>query len=436
MPPKGPFALIDGNNFYVSCERAFRPGLEGRPVIVLSNNDGCAIARSNEAKALGIKMGHPWFQVRQAWPDASITALSANFALYGDMSNRLMGIAAGLGPDQEVYSIDETFIGLAGIPGDLVRRSRAVRERILQWTGLPTCVGIGQTKTLAKLANHIAKAAERKPGSYPAEMAQVCDLGRLPASDMDALMAATEVGEVWGIGPRIADQLRVLGVRSVLDAARLDPATVRRRWSVVLERTIRELQGQPCIGLEQAPPAKQQIACTRSFGQPVTELAPMVQAVSEFAARTGEKLRAQGGRAGQVLVFAHTSPFRPGKSYSRAITLSLRRPSSNTLDLVATAARGMRAIFRPGYQFMKAGVLLLDLVPEGQEQGELPLDDDGEASARLMTAVDAINDRYGQGSIRVASAGVQGEKREFEMRQQLRTPRYTTRWDELPVVRA
>lgn len=435
MRPAGPFALIDGNNFYVSCERAFRPALEGRPVIVLSNNDGCAIARSNEAKALGIKMGHPWFQVRQAWPDASITALSANFALYGDMSNRLMGIAAGLGPDQEVYSIDETFIGLAGIPGDLVRRSRAVRERILQWTGLPTCVGIGQTKTLAKLANHIAKAAERKPGSYPAEMAQVCDLGRLPASDMDALMAATEVGEVWGIGPRIADQLRVLGVRTVLDAARLDPATVRRRWSVVLERTIRELQGQPCIGLEQAPPAKQQIACTRSFGQPVTELTPMVQAVSEFAARTGEKLRAQGGRAGQVLVFAHTSPFRPGKSYSKAITLSLRRPSSNTLDLVATAARGMRAIFKPGYHFMKAGVMLLDLVPEGQEQGELRLDDEGEAAGRLMTAVDAINDRYGQGSIRVASAGAQVKKRMFEMRQQLRTPRYTTRWDELPVAR-
>ena len=435
MRPAGPFALIDGNNFYVSCERAFRPGLEGRPVIVLSNNDGCAIARSNEAKALGIKMGHPWFQVRQAWPDAGITALSANFALYGDMSSRLMGIAAGLGPDQEVYSIDETFIGLAGIPGDLVRRSRAVRARILKWTGLPTCVGIGQTKTLAKLANHIAKAAERKPGNYPAELAQVCNLASLPASDLDALLAATEVGEVWGIGPRIADQLRVLGVRSVLDAARLDPATVRRRWSVVLERTIRELQGQPCIGLEQEPPAKQQIACTRSFGQPVTTLEPMVQAVSEFAARAGEKLREQGGRAGQVLVFAHTSPFRPGKSYSKSMTLSLRRPSSNTLELVATAGRGMRAIFKPGYHFMKAGIMLLDLVPEGQEQGELPLDEAGEASERLMGAVDAINDRYGQGSIRVASAGAQVKKREFEMRQQLRTPRYTTRWDEVPVAR-
>ena len=380
-------------------------------------------------------MGHPWFQVRQAWPDAGITALSANFALYGDMSSRLMGVAAGLGPEQEVYSIDETFIGLAGIPGDLARRSHAVRSRILQWTGLPTCVGIGPTKTLAKLANHIAKSAERKPGSYPAELAQVCNLAILPASELDAIMAATEVSEVWGIGPRIAGQLRMLNVRTVRDAASLDPATVRRRWSVTLERTIRELQGQPCIGLEQQPSAKQQIACTRSFGQPVDSLEPMVQAVSEFAARAGEKLRAQGGRTGQMLVFAHTSPFRPGKSYSKSITLALRRPSSNTLDLVATAARGMRAIFKPGIQFMKAGVMLLDLAPEGQEQEELPLDNEGEASERLMSVLDAINDRYGQGAIRVASAGTQVKKREWEMRQQLRTPRYTTRWDELPVAR-
>ena len=380
-------------------------------------------------------MGHPWFQVRQAWPDAGITALSANFALYGDMSSRLMGVAAGLGPEQEVYSIDETFIGLAGIPGDLARRSHAVRSRILQWTGLPTCVGIGPTKTLAKLANHIAKSAERKPGSYPAELAQVCNLAILPASELDAIMAATEVSEVWGIGPRIAGQLRMLNVRTVRDAASLDPATVRRRWSVTLERTIRELQGQPCIGLEQQPSAKQQIACTRSFGQPVDSLEPMVQAVSEFAARAGEKLRAQGGRTGQMLVFAHTSPFRPGKSYSKSITLALRRPSSNTLDLVATATRGMRTIFKAGYDFMKAGVMLLDLVPEGQEQGELALDDEGQASARLMTAVDAINDRYGKGVIRVASAGVQVRKREWEMRQELRTPRYTTRWCEVPVAR-
>ncbi len=432
----GPYALIDANNFYVSAETCFRPDLQGRPVIVLSNNDGCAIARSQEAKALGIKMGHPWFQVRQAWPDAGITALSANFALYGDMSSRLMGIAAGLGPHQEVYSIDETFIGLAGVPGDLRRRSIGLRNRILQWTGLPTCVGIGSTKTLAKLANHIAKTAERKPGSFAPALAGVCNLNALPGSDLDAVFASIEVGEIWGIGPRIAAQLRELGVNTVLDAVCLDPAMVRRRWSVTTERTIRELQGQPCMALEEHPPPKREIACTRSFGSPITELEPMIQAVSEFAARAAEKLRAQGGTAPQMLVFAQTSPFRPGKSYSRSITLSLRRPTSNTLDLVATAARGMRAIYRPGVQFMKAGVMLLDLVPPGHEQAELALDSDKASADRLMGALDAINDRFGQGTMRVASAGVQLRKREWEMRQELRTPRYTTRWDEVPVARA
>ncbi len=244
------------------------------------------------------------------------------------MSSRLMGIAAGLGPDQEVYSIDETFIGLAGVPGDLAGRSRAVRDRILRWTGLQTCVGIGSTKTLAKLANHIAKTAERQPGSYPAELAQVCDFGRLSGSDLDAVFAGTEVGELWGIGPRIVDQLRVLGVRTVLDAARLDPATVRRRWSVTLERTVRELQGQPCIGLEQAPAPKQQIACTRSFGQPVTELVPMVQAVSEFAARAGEKLRSDGGR-GQVLVFLRTrARFGPARAIPRPLRCRCAGPAA------------------------------------------------------------------------------------------------------------
>lgn len=199
---------------------------------------------------------------------------------------------------------------------------------------------------------------------------------------------------------------------------------------------MRELQSQPCIDLEQQPPARQQIACTRSFGQPVRELEPMVQAVSEFAARAGEKLRADGAKAAQVLVFAQTSPFRPGKSYSKAMTLALRWPSSSTLELAATAARGMRAIWRSGYDFMKAGVMLLDLVPEGHDQGELALDTEAEASSRLMGALDTLNGRYGKGVVRVASAGVQVRKRLWEMRQELRTPRYTTRWDELPVARA
>ena len=232
------FALVDGNNFYVSCERAFRPSLKRWPVVVLSNNDGCAIARSNEAKALGVKMGQPWFECRHLAEEAGLVALSANFTLYGDMSNRMMSIAAGLGPGQEIYSIDESFIDLAGVRGDLVARAKIMRERILQWIGIPTGIGIGSTKTLAKLANHVAKTASRKPGSYPTEMAHVCNLAALPAADLDAVLQATEVGEVWGVGRRIAKQLHDCGITNVLQLAQLDAATVRRRWSVVLERTV------------------------------------------------------------------------------------------------------------------------------------------------------------------------------------------------------
>ena len=287
------YALVDGNNFYVSCERVFRPSLEGLPVVVLSNNDGCAVARSNEAKALGIKMGQPWHEIRHLEEEAGLIALSANFALYGDMSNRMMSIAAGLGPTQEIYSIDESFVGLEGVRGDLTKRAWTIRSRILQWTGIPCGVGIASTKTLAKLANYIAKAADRKPGSYPQSMAIVCNLETLPASDRDALFAATDVGEVWGVGRRTGQQLNAAGVQTVLDLARLSPAMVRSRWSVMLERTVRELQGEPCISLEEAPAAKQQIACTRSFGHPVTELSALTEAVSEFASRAAQKLRRQ-----------------------------------------------------------------------------------------------------------------------------------------------
>jgi DNA polymerase V len=203
------YALVDGNNFYVSCERVFRPSLQGRPVVVLSNNDGCAIARSNEAKALGIKMGAPWFQIRHLEEQAGLVALSANFTLYGDMSDRMMSLAAGLGPSQEIYSIDESFISLQGVRDCHTKRAQVVRDRILQWVGIPCGVGIAPTKTLAKLANYIAKTAERKPGSYPAELAQVCNLATLPQADLDAVLAATEVGEVWGVGRRIGEQLRV-----------------------------------------------------------------------------------------------------------------------------------------------------------------------------------------------------------------------------------
>ena len=430
------FSLVDGNNFYVSCERAFRPSLKTRPVVVLSNNDGCAIARSNEAKALGIKMGQPWFECRQLAEEHGVVALSANFTLYGDMSDRMMTVAAGLGPDQEIYSIDESFIDMAGVRGDLVKRGQAVRERILQWTGIPTGIGFGRTKTLAKLANHVAKSADRKPGSYPADLARVCNLAALPAADLDAVLAATAVGEVWGIGRRIAKQLNEDGITTILQLVQIDPATVRRRWSVVLERTVRELQGQACITLESQPPPKKEIAYTRSFGQPVTQLHELIQAVTEFASGAGAKLRLQSGLAGQISVFIHTSPFRPPPHYSRNVTVPLRRPTADSQQLVAAAVLGLRAIYKPGFNYIKAGVMLLDLQDSRIEQQELDLEPEAEPRSGLMAAMDRLNDRYGRGTVLLASAGLEGTKRSWTMRQSLLTPQYTTRWEDVPVAKA
>ncbi len=431
------FALVDGNNFYVSCERVFRPSLNGRPVIVLSSNDGCAIARSNEAKALGIKMGAPWFEIRHLEEQEGLVALSANFALYGDMSDRMMSIAAGLGPVQEIYSIDESFIGLDGVRGDLTKRSYAVRDRINQWTGIPCGVGIGATKTLAKLANHIAKTAERKPGSYPDNLSTVCNLVNLPGSDVDAMLAATDVGEVWGVGRRIGQQLRDAGVRTVLDLARLSPSMVRDRWSVVLERTVRELQGEACICLDDAPSPKKQIACTRSFGQPVTEFEPLIEAVSEFTSRAAAKLRRQSGLAGQILVFAHTSPFRPGPHFSKSIVIPLRRPTADTRHLVQAAVMGITQIYKPGFKLSKAGVMLLDLMPDNLSQGEFDFDaPETRECGKLMAAMDAINDRFGRGAIHVGSAVGMGAPRNWSMRQERLTPQYTTKFSDLPVARA
>ena len=435
------YALVDGNNFYVSCERVFRPSLQGRPVVVLSNNDGCAIARSNEAKDLGIKMGAPWFQIQHLEDKAGLVSLSANFTLYGDMSDRMMSLAAGLGPSQEVYSIDESFIGLDGVRGDLTVRARHIRARIHQWIGVPCGIGIAPTKTLAKLANYIAKTAERKPGSYPSELAQVCNLAALPPSDLDAVLAATDVGEVWGVGPRISAQIRDEGVQTVLDLMQLSPSTVRAKWSVVLERTVRELQGQPCIGLDDAPSAKKEIACTRSFGRPVGDLGPLEEAVSEFASRAALKLRKQHSLASEVLVFVRTSPFRQGPQYNRSTVVPLVRPTANTSELTASALRGLRHIYKPGHSIAKAGVMLLDLIPGTEIQTELDFADPGtalpvEGSDRLMSAMDLLNERFGRSTVHVASTGLNSRSKQWAMKQERRTPAYTTSWDEVAVVRA
>jgi DNA polymerase V len=439
------YALIDGNNFYVSCERVFRPSLQGRPVVVLSNNDGCAIARSNEAKDLGIRMGHPWHQIRHLEEEAGLIALSANFELYGDMSDRMMSLAAGLGPEQEIYSIDESLISLDGVKGDLVARARAVRARILNWTGIPCGIGIGPTKTLAKLANHIAKTAERKPGSYPARFAQVCDLTSATDLEHEALLQATDVGEVWGVGGRIGAQLRDLGVKTVWDLARMDPQVVRQRWSVVLERTVQELKGVSCIQLDDVPPPKQQIACTRSFGTAVRDLASLKEAVSEFAGRAAEKLRSQNSLAGEVLVFIRTSPFRKVPQYSRSHVQPLVRPSADTRQIVGAALEGLGKIFRPGFDYAKAGVMLMDISSASQVQTELGFDDPEQTlpstpqrdPQRLMAALDAVNQRWGKHTMKLGSNRLNPQvPRGWVMKQERRTPRYTTLWEEMPLVRA
>lgn len=392
---------------------------------------------------MGIKMGAPWFQIRHLEHSAGLVALSANFTLYGDMSDRMMSLAAGLGPSQEIYSIDESFIGLQGVRGDLSRRAFKVRARILQWIGIPTCIGIAPTKTLAKLANHIAKTAERKPGSYPADLAQVCNLATLSGQQFEGLLKATDVGEVWGVGPRIARKLQAGGIRTVFDLARMDPATIRRGWSVTLEKTVRELQGQPCIDMDDSPGPKQQIACTRSFGHSVDTLDSLVEAVSEFTSRAAEKLRKQQSLAGAILVFARTSPFREGPQCSRSVLVPLRRPTDDTLTLSNAASLAMREIYQPGHQFAKAGVMLLELQPAALHQHDLQLDleseIDGEGMrdrSRLMAALDAINGRHGKGAVHVASTAISGPARVWQMKQERRTPQYTTRLQDVPVARA
>jgi DNA polymerase V len=423
-------ALLDGNNFYASCERVFQPRLVGRPVVVLSNNDGCAIARSDEAKAMGIKMGAPYFQIRHLEDEAGLVALSANFALYGDMSDRMMTLAAGLGHRQEVYSIDECFVDLAGIPGDLSQRARKIRARIQQWIGIPTCIGIAPTKTLAKLANHVAKSAERKPRSYPVEYAQICHWPDLQSAQHAALLQATEVGEIWGVGRRLSAQLHDVGIRTALDLAQADPGAIQRRWSIVLAKTVRELNGTACLTLEDIPPDKQQIACTRSFGSPVTELNDLLEAITEFASRAAEKLRKQNSQAGQVMALIRTSPFRKqDKQHSAYRTIPLPSPTSDSAHLVELACAIVRHIYRPGHNYAKAGVMLMDLQPASTEQLRLNLgSEEPENRTRLMQALDSINQRYGRGTLHLASAGTAGKLRTWVMKQERKTPGYTTDW--------
>jgi DNA polymerase V len=442
------YALVDGNNFYVSCERVFAPRLLGRPVVVLSSNDGACIARSNEAKDLGVTMAQPWFQVRHLEKAAGLVAVSANHELYGDMSARMMAVEARYAPRQEVYSVDESFLDFTGVRDDRVATGKAMRAAILKETGIPTSVGFGATKTLAKLANNIAKTADRKPGSYPADLAQVCDFGRLPRQALEALFAVTDVGMIWGVGKRTTEKLKAGGIATVLDLMRADATTLRRQFSVVLEKTLRELHGTPCMTLDDAPPVRQQILVSRSFGTPITHVDGILESVSEFAARAAERLRQQGSVAGAIGVFFTTSPFRTNdRQHAVNVTVPLVRPTSDTAALVRAAELAVRTQFRPGFRYAKAGAILGELQAVGNEQAELDLfaaEDDArpppaDPRSRLMAAMDALNNRFGRDSVRLgttAAATNGAEVAIWATRQERRSPRYTTRWDEMPVVLA
>jgi DNA polymerase V len=421
-------ALIDCNNFYASCERAFNPKLEGKPVVVLSNNDGCVVARSNEVKALGIKMGVPWFQMADDAKRHGMIAFSSNYALYADMSARVMAILGQFSPQQEIYSIDECFLGLEGFEHlDLVTYGQTIRHRVKQWTGIPVSVGIAPTKTLAKLANHVAK----KRAAY----AGVCNFAQLTPNELDALLASLNVDEVWGVGRKISQQLETMRINTVLDLKRADPKRIRQRFSVVMERTVAELNGVSCIDLEEASQPKQQIMSSRSFGTPITCQAELGEAVTTYVTRAAEKLRHQGSVAGSICVFIQTNAFKPEEpQYQRSMVVPMVKPTDDTMHLTGAALKGLAVIYRDGFRYKKAGILLMGLEDKDALQATLFDDLLAEAkSARLMLAMDAINARMGSDTVSSAAAGIH---KRWRMRRERKSPDYTTDWKALPLVMA
>lgn len=423
------FALVDVNNFYVSCERVFQPKLQKVPMVVLSNNDGCAVARSNEVKALGVKMGTPWFKMKDLARQHGILAFSSNYTLYGDMSNRVVSILRDFSPDIEVYSIDESFLRVESVVhlyGGLASMGQQIRERIRQWAGLPVCVGFGPSKTLAKLANHMAKKNPEFDG--------VCDLHAMSRLERRQWMSKIEVGEVWGVGRRINYRLATLGIQTVLDLRNASPKAIRSQFGVVMERTCEELRGVPCLELKEIAPPKQQIMSSRSFGKPVECIEELREAVATFVGRASEKLRQQGSVSGAVYVFVRTNPFKEHeRQYNAGLTVPLLNPDDDTRVLIRAALKGLQMIYRAGYKYKKAGIMLTLLSDKTTQQGALFSEAvGGQRSADLMAAMDSINREFGRNTIRTAVSGITNT---WAMRSGNRSPCYTTRWEELPETR-
>ncbi len=418
-------ALVDCNNFYVSCERVFHAALRNKPVIVLSNNDGCVVARSNEAKKLGIQMGQPAFECQKIIRTHHVEVFSSNYTLYADMSRRVMDVLAHFSPRLEVYSIDEAFLDLTQLAiDDLTEFGHTLKERVWQHTGIVVSVGIATTKTLAKVATETVKRDQKYGG--------VLNLTDLPNEELDSYLAAISAEDIWGIGRKYALFLTNYGIMTARDLKYSDEKWIRRYLTVVGERMVLELRGISCLPVECEPKSKKEIICAKSFGRDVTELVELEEALATYTARVAEKLRSQQMLAAMLSVFVQTNLFRKDvPQYANSFTIHLASPTAFTPVLIAHALHGLRAMYREGYRYKKVGISLLKLVPEDGVQPDLF----GAFSlyeyyrqARLMAILDAINSIYGRDTLFFA---VQGITRPWKMHQSRLSSRFTTQWSDI-----
>ena len=411
-------ALIDCNNFYASCERIFNPRLIGKPIVVLSNNDGCIITRSAEAKELGIKMGEPYFKAKKIIDKNNVKVFSSNYSLYGDISQRVMETLARFASDVEIYSIDEAFLGLNGFENyELNKYCQYIRRTIKQWVGIPVSIGVSTTKTLSKIANNLAKKNKEYDG--------VCILKSW--FDINEALKLTSIEDVWGIGRRLSVFLKKYKINTAYDFTQLDKGWIRKNMGVVGEKTFLELCGVSCIELELIPSDKKSCCVSRSFSKPVEKIDDLEESVSSYGTRVAEKIREEGLVAESMSIFVLTNYFnRKEKQYSNSIKLQLPYPTNNSIKIVKRALEGIKKIYRQGYRYKKAGVILYGLTKAKQTRGLL--DYDRESSDSIMNTLDRINERYGSSTIRLASEGVD---KSWSMRRESVSPCYTTRFDDL-----
>ncbi|EBO4790649.1 DNA polymerase V subunit UmuC [Salmonella enterica] len=416
------YALADVNSFYASCEKVFRPDLRNKPVVVLSNNDGCVIARSPEAKRLGIKMGVPWFQLKMTQFPEPVITFSSNYELYASMSNRVMSHLEELAPRVEQYSIDEMFLDMSGIDS-CIDFGRQLREHVRNGTGLTIGVGMGPTKTLAKSAQWASK-------EWP-QFGGVLALTTGNPRRTEKLLSLQPVEEIWGVGGRISRKLSTMGITTALQLARANPAFIRKNFNVVLERTVRELNGVSCISQEEAPSPKQQIICSRSFGERVTTYEALRQAICQHAERAAEKLRGERQFCRHIAVFVKTSPFAVNEAYyGNVASEKLLLPTRDTRDIISAAVKALDSIWLDGHRYAKAGVMLNDFTPSGVSQLNLFDEDQPRTqSDELMKVLDRIN-HSGKGKIWFAGRGIAPE---WQMKRDMLSPAYTTRWSDIPV---